>query len=244
MYILKVLVKLFVIVAVLNSSFVQVLAQSGSINPPIQAGDNQATKSGLKNYAVLTADFGLNAGVSVGSELSNTFNFGNGIKLGMSYNAWSDQLFVGPKIHFEYLFNYYNPTTQDNLMWWGAGVEAEYFIRKRGTTAFNFYPSITAMYSGANDFLSPRQGFTGGSVNLLTARGVLFGGGAGILFRNIFLEGAYYYYRPNITLDDQLLADLNSTQGLYEVYEINNNDNLRMNFDYFNITLGIMIEIK
>lgn len=194
-----------------------------------------------RTFSFMVFEAGLNAGISTGFELREVFEFGNGVDFSLVFNPLKgNRLFVGPLMHFYYFTNYYDFATQDNLIWWGIGAKANYYLKDRSTSKWNFYPAAKVEYNRISNFLSPRPGYSGGTLDVLKGGGMSFALGAGVTRNLTFLQIDYFVFNPMTKVSDALKAQFATSTGLYEPYKFNKT---RMGFNYLNLTIGIQLPV-
>lgn len=215
-----------------------VLQETDTIYPD----EPQRSQGGERTFPFMVFEAGLNAGLSTGYELKEVFPFGNGAEFLLHFNPInSNRLFVGPMFSFYYFTNYYDYATQDNLIWWGFGAQAKYYIKDRSKTRWNVYPAVSVKYNRVTNFLSPRPGYAGNTLDVLNGGGMSFSLGAGITRNLTYLQVDYHAFNPMTKIDKDLKDQFNTNAGgLYEPYQFNKT---RMGFGYLNITLGIQLPV-
>lgn len=215
-----------------------VLQETDTIYPD----EPQRSQSSERTFPFMVFEAGLNAGLSTGYELKEVFAFGNGAEFLLNFNPLKgNRLFVGPMFSFYYFTNYYDFSTQDNLIWWGFGAQAKYYIKDRSKTRWNAYPAVSVKYNRVTNFLSPRPGYSGNTIDVLNGGGLSFSLGAGITRNLTYLQVDYHAFNPMTKIDKDLQEQFNTTAGgLYEPYQFNKT---RMNFGYLNLTLGIQLPV-
>lgn len=195
-----------------------------------------------RSYPLMVFEAGLGAGISVGSELREVFDFGNGVEIALSFNVLSNnKLSVAPIFQLNFLNNYYSETTQDNLIWWGFGAKSNYYLLDRNKGVWNFYPSASIKYNRINNYLSPRPGYSGNVIDVLKGGGLSYTVGFGVVRRLNYLQIDYQIFNPMTKVDKGIIEDYNSNTGLYQPYQFNKT---RMNFNYIGLTLGMHMPIK
>ncbi|HRI27817.1 MAG TPA: hypothetical protein PK239_00890 [Chitinophagales bacterium] len=189
-----------------------------------------------RTFPRLVFEVGFGAGMSLGSELKEVFEFGNGLDIALAFNLLPDnKLFFAPCFHFNVLNNYYDFATQDNLFWWGFGARTDYYLFDRGKSKWNVYPSAAVKYNRINNYISPREGYAGDIINVLRGGGMSYTFGIGIERKLTFLRIDYNFFNPMTKLDKDLINQLSGSSGLYAPYTFKDT---RMNFNYLNFTFG------
>lgn len=215
-----------------------------STGQPMPNEQNQTTvnpNESTRNFPLMMFEASLGAGFSVGYELREVFEYGNGLELGFSFNLLSNnKLSVAPVFHLNFLNNYYDIDTQDNLIWWGFGAKSNYYLLDRNKGIWNFYPSVSVRYNRINNYVSPRPGFAGNSITVMKGGGLSYSLGFGIVRKSNYLQFDYQFFNPVTKIDKDLINDFNTTSGLYEPYQFNKT---RMNFSYIGLTLGMQMPL-
>ncbi|PSJ73606.1 hypothetical protein C7N43_28275 [Sphingobacteriales bacterium UPWRP_1] len=215
-----------------------VLQETDTIYPD----EPRRSQPGERNFPFMVFEAGLNAGLSTGYELKEVFPFGNGVEFMLNFNPfYNNKLFVAPIMSFYYFTNYYDYATQDNLIWWGFGAQAKYYIKDRSKTRWNAYPAVSVKYNRVTNFLSPRPGYAGNTLDVLNGGGLSFSLGAGVTRNLTYLQVDYHAFNPMTKIDKDLQAQFNvNSGGLYEPYRFNKT---RMGFGFLNFTLGIQLPV-
>lgn len=181
---------------------------------------------------------------AVGPELTKVYDLGLKISTGFSFPLIHDRVRLNPTIGFNYFGNNYNEAARDNLFFWNLGTRVE--LNPKLSEGVKFIPFAGVFYLTGNNYITPRKGYSGESVDLFKYSGVGFDFGFRIQFNsNLFVAIAFDIVKPKAKISTKLLEDIKDELEIdSEIYDVISMQETKLSFNNLNISLGYKISFR